>query len=61
MTSDLDMYRGAKLLIDRHGDDAAVSGAGGRTKHSIDGLLPDPNRREVLRVDLASQGIIVVR
>ena len=27
MTSDLDIYRSAKLLIDRHGDDAVIEAA----------------------------------
>ena len=27
MTSDLDIYRSAKLLIDRHGDDAVIHAA----------------------------------
>jgi hypothetical protein len=28
MTSDLDIYRAAKLLIDQHGDEAALCAAG---------------------------------
>jgi hypothetical protein len=36
MTSDLDIYRAAKLLIDKHGDEAALCAAG-RADQLLDG------------------------
>ena len=42
---DIDIWRSAKLLIDRHGDDAKIYAAGRRTKRSPPLLLSGLSQR----------------
>ncbi len=49
MTSDLDIYRSAKLLIDQHGDEAPIHAATQADamlhKGDLDGVAEDRERR----------------